>query len=106
MGIFINRDTIYILVMSIQANKKQLYEATDNLINQQFYLNGRDLVIGRTPDISIKIANSGQVVKKFKDLFNKNILLFLQGEFEKFLFPFKKIKGIDDKTLEEIHQVL
>ena len=90
----------------MQANIKQLYEATDNLINQQFYLNGRDLVIGRTPDISIKIANSGQVIKKFKDLFNKNILLFLEGDFKKFLSSFKKIKGIDDKILEEIHQVL
>jgi len=39
---------------------EQLYNATDNLIEQQFYLRGTDTIIGRTPEISIKIKNSGK----------------------------------------------
>jgi len=56
---------------------ERLYDATDNLINQQFYLGGQDLIIGRNAEVSIKISNSGQIIQKFKDLFNKNIHLFL-----------------------------
>ena len=56
--------------------KQKLYRATDNLINQQFYISGKDLIIGRTPDISIKIRQSGQIIKKFKNLFNNHLNLF------------------------------
>ncbi|GAH35300.1 unnamed protein product [marine sediment metagenome] len=49
---------------------EQLYDATNNLINQQFYKDGQDIIIGRTPEISVKISNSGQIIRKFKDLFN------------------------------------
>ena len=50
---------------------KKLHTATDNLIEQQFYLNGTDTIIGRTPDVSLKIKDSGRVIKRFKDLFKK-----------------------------------
>lgn len=84
----------------------QLNEATNNLINQQFYLDGHDLIIGRTPEISIKISKSGQVIRKFKDLFNTNLNLFLEGDYYKFLNRFKKIKGLDDNYIKEIYQDL
>lgn len=84
----------------------QLYEATNNLINQQFYKDGHDLIIGRTPEISIKISKSGQVISKFKDLFNRNLKLFLEGDYYKFLNRFKKIKGLDDNYIKEIYQDL
>jgi hypothetical protein len=83
-----------------------LHLATDNLINQQFYKSGRDVIIGRTPEISVKISKSGQVIRKFKDLFNKNIDLFLEGNYFKFLNRFKKIKGLDDNYIHEIYQDL
>jgi len=83
-----------------------LYEATDNLINQQFYREGQDVIIGRTPEIHLKISNSGQIVQKFKDLFNKNLGLFLEGNYLKFLLPFKKIKGLDEETILEINEQL
>lgn len=85
---------------------KRLYDATDNLVNQQFYLSGQDLIIGRTPDISIKINKSGQVVSKYKEIFNKNMHSFLEGQYKQFLLSFKVIKGIDDKKVDTINKRL
>ena len=90
--------------MIINANLKRLHKVTDNLIKQQFYLSGSDTIIGRTPDISIKIKNSGLIVKRFKDLFNDNIQLFLEGDYLSFFQPFKIIKGINDNYIKEIYQ--
>ena len=84
---------------------EQLNDASNNLINQQFYA-GHDIIIGRTPEISIKISNSGQIIRRFKDLFNHNLHLFLEGEYLKFLGLFKKIKGIDENYIKEIYQDL
>jgi len=83
---------------------KRLYNATDNLIEQQFYVQGSDRITGRTPDVSIKIRNSGLIVKKFKDLFLKNLKFFLEGEYLKFFHPFTQIKGIDENSIKEINQ--
>ncbi|MHA1106684.1 MAG: hypothetical protein ACTSPN_13350 [Promethearchaeota archaeon] len=83
---------------------KRLYNATDNLIEQQFYIQGSDRITGRTPDVSIKIRNSGLIVKKFKDLFLKNLKFFLEGEYLKFFHPFTQIKGIDENSTKEINQ--
>ena len=83
---------------------KRLYTATDNLIEQQFYIQGSDRITGRTPDVSIKIRNSGLIVKKFKDLFLKNLTFFLEGEYLKFFHPFTQIKGIDENSIKEINQ--
>ncbi len=88
----------------INTNLKRLYKVTDNLIKQQFYLSGSDTIIGRTPEISIKIKNSGLIVKRLKDLFNDNIQLFLEGNYMSFFQPFKIIKGIDDNYIREIYQ--
>ena len=85
---------------------EQLYDATNNLINQQFYKDGFDIIIGRTPEISVKISNSGQIIRKFKDLFNSNIQLFLEGEYLQFLNLFRKIKGVDENNINEIYQDL
>jgi hypothetical protein len=85
---------------------EQLYDATNNLINQQFYKDGFDIIIGRTPEVSVKISNSGQIIRKFKDLFNSNIHLFLEGEYLQFLALFKKIKGVDENNINEIYQDL
>jgi len=74
------------------------------LIEQQFYIQGSDRIIGRTPDVSIKIRNSGLVVKKFKDLFLKNLNFFLEGEYLEFFTPFTKIKGMDENSIKEINQ--
>ena len=90
----------------MNSELKILYEATDNLINQQFYKEGHDVIIGRTPEVHLKISNSGQIVQKFKDLFNENIDLFLEGNYLKFLLPFKKIKGLDEETIFEINEQL
>ena len=84
----------------------QLLEATNNLIEQQFKIPGRDIIIGRTPEVSVKISKSGQVVKKFKDLFNSNLQLFIDGEYLQFLKLFKKIKGVDENYINEIYQDL
>lgn len=84
----------------------QLLEATSNLIDQQFYKDGTDIIIGRTPEVSLKISNSGQIVRKFKDLFNQNLDLFLKGKYLKFLSQFKKIKGVDDILVKEVYQDL
>ncbi len=85
---------------------ERLYDATDNLINQQFYKGGHDIIIGRTPEISIKISNSGQIIRKFKDLFNQNLDLFLDGKYLEFLNLFKRIKGMDENYIREIYQDL
>jgi len=85
---------------------EKLYDATDNLINQQFYKEGRDIITGRTPEVSVKISNSGQIIRRFKDLFNQNLHLFLEGKYFKFLNLFKKIKGVDDNYIREIYQDL
>lgn len=76
------------------------------MINQQFYKEGRDLIIGRTPEVSVKISNSGQIVRKFKDLINQNLDLFLEGKYLKFLSHFKRIKGVDEILLKEVYQDL
>ncbi|MGV9173632.1 MAG: hypothetical protein ACOC35_13865 [Promethearchaeia archaeon] len=68
---------------NITERKKRimhLHNATDNLVNQQFYLPGRDIIIGRTPEIQVKIQYSGQIIAKFKDLFNNNLHLFLNKD--------------------------
>ena len=82
-----------------------MQEGTDNLINQQFY-KGKDIIIGRTPEVSLKISNSGQIIRKFKDIFNQNLNLFLEGKYFEFLNLFKKIKGIDENYIREIYQDL
>lgn len=82
-----------------------MHEGTDNLINQQFY-RGKDIIIGRTPEVSLKISNSGQIIRKFKDLFNQNLNLFLEGKYLEFLKLFKRIKGIDENYIREIYQDL
>ncbi|MFX1302370.1 MAG: hypothetical protein ACFFBV_01740 [Promethearchaeota archaeon] len=84
----------------------KLYIVTSNLINQQFYKAGTDIIIGRTPEVSLKIRKSGQIIKKFKDLFNQNLQLFLDGKYLKFLNLFKKIKGMDENYIREIYQDL
>ncbi|MCK4687127.1 MAG: hypothetical protein KAT66_03290 [Candidatus Lokiarchaeota archaeon] len=76
------------------------------MVNQQFYKEGRDLIIGRTPEVSVKISNSGQIVRKFKDLFNQNLDLFLEGKYLKFLSHFNRIKGVDEIFLKEVYQDL
>ncbi|MFX0040297.1 MAG: hypothetical protein ACFFAB_13235 [Candidatus Heimdallarchaeota archaeon] len=83
-----------------------MYESTDNLVNQQFYKDGRDVITGRTPEITLKISKSGQIIRKFKDLFNENLNLFLEGKYLEFLSLFKKIKGLDENYIEEIYQDL
>ncbi len=60
--------------------------------------------MGRTPEISIKIRNSGQIVQKYENLFNQNIQFFLEGDYMKFLSHFKKIKGVDENHIREIYQ--
>ena len=84
----------------------RLVNATDNLVNQQFYSGGQDIIIGRTPQISLKIKTSGQIIQKFKDLFNQNIDLFLKGKYFQFLLPFKKIEGLDEELIKEIYEEL
>ncbi len=90
--------------MIIVAQLKRLYDATDNLIKQQFYKSGSDTIIGRTPEVSIKIKNSGQIIKKYENLFNQNMHFFLEGSYMKFFTPFKIIKGVDENHLSEIYQ--
>ncbi len=85
---------------------QRLYEATDNLVNQQFYREGRDLIIGRTPEVSVKIRASGQIIHKFKSMFNENLDLFLEGNYFQFLLLFTKIKGLNEETIKEIHEKL
>lgn len=88
------------------AEKGRLVDATSNLVSQQFYKDGQDIITGRTPDVKVKISKSGQIIKKFKDLFNDNLHYFLEGNYKKFLLPFKKIKGINEESIREIHNDL
>jgi len=90
--------------LKIESDVERLYALTDYLIKQQFYLTGKDIILGRTPDISIKVKNSGKVVSRFKNLFITNIHLFLKGKYVEFFEPFKIIKGIDDNHIKEIYQ--
>ena len=90
----------------MNSELKILYDATDNLINQQFYKEGRDIIIGRTPKVHIKISKSGQIVQKFKDLFNNNINFFLEGNYLEFLLPFRKIEGLNEEKILEINEEL
>lgn len=90
----------------MKVNLERLYDATDNLINQQFYLGGQDLIIGRNAEVSVKIRNSGQIIQKFKNLFNNNLNLFLEGKYLQFLSLFKKIKGLNDEEIEGINKEL
>jgi len=92
--------------MTQEYSIDSFYVATDNLIEQQFYKPGTDQIIGRTPEISVKVSFSGQIVAKFKKLFNKNVSYFLNGKYMKFLEPFEKIKGMNENIIEEIHQKL
>jgi len=94
----------YIGVLKIDLKLEKLYNATDNLIKQQFYIGGSDTIIGRTPDVSLKIRNSGLIVKRFKDIFIRNLHLFLEQKYLKFFDPFKDIKGLDENYLQEIYQ--
>ena len=48
------------------------------------------------------IKKSGQIVKKYENLFNQNIDLFLEGDYMKFFIPFKRINGVDENHLREI----
>ncbi|MFX0070609.1 MAG: hypothetical protein ACFFAO_05900 [Candidatus Hermodarchaeota archaeon] len=90
----------------MNAEKQRLHDATDNLVTQQFYKNGHDTIIGRTPNVKLKISKSGQIVKKFKDLFNENLKHFLDGNYKNFLSPFKKIKGINEEVIQQIQKDL
>jgi hypothetical protein len=92
--------------MVVQHEIRKLYNATDNLVNQQFYEGGNDTIIGRTPKVSVKIKQSGQIIKKFKDLFNQNLNSFLEGNYLNFLRSFKKIKGLNDDNIKEIYDEL
>ena len=74
------------------------------MIEQQFYIQGSDRITGRTPDVSIKIRNSGLIVKKFKDLFLKNLEFFIEGEYLEYFTPFTQIKGLDENSIKEINQ--
>jgi len=90
----------------LNAEKRRLIDATSNLVSQQFYKDGQDIITGRTPDVKVKISKSGQIIKKFKDLFNDNLHYFLEGNYKKFLLPFKKIKGINEESIRQIHKDL
>lgn len=88
----------------MSVDLERLYDATDNLINQQFYHGSQDLIIGRNAEVSVKISNSGQIIQKFKNIFNNNINLFLEGKYMQFLSLFKKIKGLNDSEIEDINK--
>jgi len=74
------------------------------LIDQQFYKHGTDIIIGRTPEIAIKIKHSGLVIRKFKELFNDNLDFFIQGKYIEFFKPFTIIRGIDENRIKEVYQ--
>ena len=93
------------MVKKINPEIERLFNATDNLVNQQFY-EGGNKIIGRTPKVSVKINTSGQIIQKFKNLFNENIDLFLNGDYLKFLSSFEKITGIDESTIKDIYKEL
>ena len=91
---------------NLNAEERRLIDATSNLVSQQFYRDGQDIITGRTPDVKVKISKSGQIIKKFKDLFNENLHYFLEGNYKKFLLPFKKIKGINEESIKLINEEL
>lgn len=82
----------------------QLHEATENLINQQFYQQGTDTIIGRTSEVHLKIRYSGQVISKFKKRFNDHLDLFLDNKYQEFIFLFEDIGGMTKNDLMEMHQ--
>lgn len=88
----------------MNPDSDQLYLATDNLINQQFYLGGSDIIIGRTPEVQLKIRYSGQIIQKFKDMFTDNLNLFIEGKIQDFILLFECIKGMTINDLMEIYQ--
>lgn len=51
----------------------------------------------------MKIKNSGQIIHKFKNLFNSNIDLFLKGNYLEFLKAFGQIKGLNEVIINEAH---
>ena len=106
MVIYPLKNLLFSDAVEMQSEISRLINATDNLVNQQFYRGGQDKIIGRTPKISLKIRTSGQIIQKFKDLFNQNIELFLKGEYFQFLLPFKKIEGLNEALIEEIYEEL
>lgn len=79
----------------------RLHNATDNLVDQQFYLGGRDIIIGRSPEIFLKIKFSGQIIAKFKELFNANLDLFLNEKYLQFIEKFAQIDGITKELIDE-----
>ena len=88
----------------INSELEILHEATDNLVNQQFY-RGTDRIHGRTQDVSLKIRKSGQIIAKFKSVFKENLDLFLNEKYLDFLMLFKRIKGLDDDAIiSEIYE--
>ncbi|MFO8017595.1 MAG: hypothetical protein R6U96_03105 [Promethearchaeia archaeon] len=94
---------------NITQKKKRiirLHNATENLVNQQFYLQGKDIIIGRTPEIQVKIQYSGQIISKFKHMFKDNINLFLNQDYFQFLKTFTKIHGITEPLINEIYENL
>ncbi len=54
----------------------------------------------------MKIKNSGQIIQKFKDLFNKNLKLFLEGNYLEFLEIFQDIRGMNKESIVEINKEL
>ena len=54
--------------------------------------------------MSIKIRNSGQIIHKFKTIFNSNLHLFLKGKYLDFLKNFVSIKGLNGKIIDEINK--
>ncbi|MBD3255747.1 MAG: hypothetical protein GF383_11690 [Candidatus Lokiarchaeota archaeon] len=90
----------------MKSERERLHLATNCLVEQQFYKVGRDIIVGRTPSVSVKISKSGQIVKKFKDLFLDNLDFFLKGKYFNFLQPFKKIKGLNDAQIQDISEEL
>lgn len=76
------------------------------MVHQQFYLDGKDIIMGRTPEIQVKIQYSGQIISKFKDLLNENIDLFMNKKYLKFLKKFEKIQGMTQSLIKEIYSEL
>ena len=62
------------------------------------------MIFGRSPDISMKISKSGQIINKFKNLLNSHINLFLTGNYMGFFSTFKKIDGFTYKSIKELYE--
>ncbi len=82
----------------------RLYNATENLVNQQFYIDGKDTIMGRTPEIQIKVKYSGQIIAKFKDLFKENINLFLNQDYDLFMEKFEVISGLTKSLVRNTYE--